>query len=153
MTDQKPSAVADGAHYFHDTLALQNCGRWRVRLDTPKPGLIVEAIDDQGAFYDRVELRRFGAYIVLDRVSTTRQLPEALDFLAPIIELRRRGQAVGIPINPPPLLVHTAKIERLFELGFLPTTVKKDLATHGQVRLFGIDVVWHPDLDRWAAIK
>lgn len=141
--------MANGAHKFIDGTAPANCGHWRVGIAGPAPGLVIEALDDAGALYDRIFLRRNGAYIVVDREKADRPLPPLLKFLEPLVEVRARAQAVGEPIELPPVLVHTSRIESLFEYGYLPTITK---AEHGCALILGVTVVWHRDLDRFAVV-
>lgn len=117
--------------------------RWVFTGDT-EGGVMVVAYDDNGVEFDRVKLKRVGAFIVHELRSTT-WIPEAFDFLRPLIQAKERAHLIGFVGDWPPVLVHSEHVRKVFDLGLSPGI--KRPPERGKAEFFGIRVVWDEALD------
>lgn len=133
-------------HYV-DTTARENERKWSVE-PAIDGGLLIRAYDDEGAEFDRVTLRRWGAFVLLDFGRLAPPLPASLEFLRPAIEATRRMKSIGLPPLAAPLLVHSSHIKRALELGTAP--LLSAYRPRGAWVLFGLRIVWDEALDEHA---
>jgi len=131
---------------YTDTFAPAHEREWRFAGEIDG-GVVVCAYDDNGVEFDRVKLKRQGAFIVHElRPSTF--VPDGFNFLRPLVEIRERAALVGFVGDWPPVLVHSEHIRKAFDLGYMPGI--KRPPERGRVEFFGIRVVWDETLDHMA---
>lgn len=123
--------------------------RWIARM-AKDGGIVVEACDDTGRVFDQLHLVRGGAFIVVDPTVAQQELPEPLEFLQPLLDMKNRARALGMSQETPPVLIHTATVKQLFDMGYLPSALRRELQARGHARLFGLDVAWSHSLDEYA---
>lgn len=129
---------------YTDPKALPHEREWRF-AGNPDGGVVVSSYDDHGVEFDRVVLKRLGAFIVHEIRSTTR-IPDAFNFLRPLVLLRERASLIGYDVTEwPPVLVHSEHIRKAFELGLTPGLERPPM--RGKAEFFGIRVVWDETLD------
>jgi hypothetical protein len=139
--------VSDGIRFeYTDVNGRPHERRWQFIGDT-EGGVLVVGLDDHGVEFDRVKLKREGAFIVHELRATTR-IPEAFDFLRPLVELRERAVLMGFDGNWPAVLVHSEHMRRAFDLGYTPGIERPP--ARGKAEFFGIRIVWDETLDNMA---
>jgi hypothetical protein len=134
---------------FVDELAPPEERRWMVTL-AEGGGLKIEALNEQLAIVDTMELRRYGPFISIDlEKRTDLKLPPAMAFMRELLDAQAKLTLLGVGKGLwPPVLVRRADIVNLqaeLPAGVMPAG---KVPIHGSLIFFGQRVVWHEDLER-----
>lgn len=132
------------AYLYVDATGKPHERQWLLAGDRDG-GILVLALDDNGVEFDRVRLKRAGAFIVHELRETTK-IPDAFNFLRPLIQVRERAALVGFNVDEwPPVLVNSEYVRKVFDLGYAPGLKRPPL--QGRAEFFGIRIVWDEKLD------